>query len=232
MDELLSEPRESRGGSAIGAVNMIEVSGLRMEVGSGRSLYGGLHCTFRKGELVCVTGENGSGKTCLLRAMLGAYTNYEGKIIVDGIELRELDLEAFRSDLAVYLPQAPCLFFETADEIMGLGDRGQDPALCESIASRLLASPDPRAFIEARLSEGRASAEASFSGGERQKIAFAAACGRRAQLTLLDEPTSAMDAASAAVAGGIMRELAHDGIVICVSHDEAIIGMADRVIRL
>lgn len=235
LDEMTGPGERMNGVARIDDVLSISIRALRIEIFEGLALYDGLDIDLERGRLYCIVGENGSGKSTLLSAIAGGYHSYTGGVFVNGIELREADIDYFRKRSISFLPQAPVLFFETVDDILTQGGTVNDGSLCRSLAATLMGVDDIEPFIAERLDSGARGAHGSdsrFSGGERQKLALAAALARSASVVLLDEPTSSLDDASRATAVSLIKAMAKDRIVVCVSHDESLITAADVLVSV
>ena len=232
MDEIIAIPGDGRGEARHLAPSRIILEKVSLGFGNDDRLFSGLDLEFERGRLYCICGENGCGKSSLLKMILGGYNGYGGRILVGGMDLRGLDLDDYRRHCVSYLPQNPVLFFEDVEGIVSMGGIVTDSADCRRRLSKLLQTDEPEAFIAGRLQGDGSSAEGRFSGGERQKIALACACARESTVILADEPTAAMDAAGKETAAAMLRELAADRIVICVSHDRAVIDLADEIVEL
>jgi ATP-binding cassette subfamily C protein len=232
MEEILAIPGDGGGKARSSAPSRIILEKVSLGFGDDDRLFSGIDLEFERGRLYCICGENGCGKSSLLKLILGGYGGYGGRILVGGMDLRGLDLDDYRRHWVSYLPQNPVLFFEDVEGIISMGGTIRETADCKYRLSRLLQTDDPEAFIAGRLQGDGSSAEARFSGGERQKIALACACARESTIILADEPTAAMDAAGKETAAAMLRELAADRIVICVSHDRAVIDLADEIVEL
>jgi ATP-binding cassette subfamily B protein len=193
------------------------------------------------GSTVAVVGENGAGKTTLVKLVCGFYPLDRGRILVDGVDLAELDLEAWRRRLTASF-QDFVRFELTLGQAVGIGDL---PALEDPTAIR-------RALTEADATEmadrlpagldtqlGPTFGGVDLSGGEWQKLAVARASLRSDPLLLvLDEPTAALDAAAEAALFGRYAAAARRasntvrGITVLVSHRFSTVRSADLILVL
>jgi ATP-binding cassette subfamily C protein CydD len=198
--------------------------------GAGAPVLDGLTLTVEPGERVALSGPSGAGKTTLLRAVLGFVVPESGRIRVDGVDLADLDLTAWRERVA-YVPQRPHLFAGTvADNIrLGRPDAGDDAvrAAAEAAAAHEFIADLPGGYDTPLGERG-----VGLSTGQRQRIAIARAYLMDAPIVVLDEPTARLDlAAEAAVAEAAARLL--DGrTALLVAHRPALLSVADRVVHL
>jgi ATP-binding cassette subfamily B protein len=196
----------------------------------------GVDLEVRAGECVCVVGPSGAGKSTLLWLLLRIYDVDGGQITLDGVDVRRLPLRDLRRRIAL-VPQDPWLLDSSiADNIVfgatdpaGSADRHGLAVLTAGRAA--LVEEFVRAMPEGyttRVGEGGG----RLSVGQRRRVAIARALVGDPAVLLLDEPTASLDgAAAAAVIRGIRR--AADGrTVLMVSHDPALIRIADRVVEL
>jgi len=189
--------------------------------------------TIAPGERVALVGQSGAGKSTVLNLLLGFVTPASGRVLVDGVDLRELDLEAWRARLA-YVPQRPHLFAATvADNILLGSDGGPDrDARVRAAAAQAQAAE----FVEA-LPQGYDTVlgerGADLSAGQRQRVALARAfCRPGAKVLLLDEPTARLDGRSEAAIVAATDRLARGRTAVIVAHRPAMIELADRVVRI
>ncbi len=182
------------------------------------------------GEIVAITGPNGSGKTTVANLVLGFYRPDAGRVLADGVPYEDLDLPHLRRQLGV-LHQDPFLMDGTLAENIAFGRPGLATAAIARAAH--LSTADE---VAARLSEGFATPVGEtgqlLSAGERQKVALARALASPAALLLLDEPTSNLDAASRHIVLARLRELDPRPAILVITHDEEVLAFADRVYLL
>lgn len=190
--------------------------------------------TVRPGEGLALVGENGSGKTTLIKLLTRLYEPTEGRILLDGLDLRDWDLEALRRRIGVIFQDFGRYQF-TVGENIGAGDvRHMDDTPRQVAAAETgMAAP----FIEAMpkaydtqlgrwFKGGR-----ELSGGQWQKIALSRAFMRsEADILVLDEPTAAMDAASEAAVFDLFRSQSHDKMTILISHRFSTVRAADQIV--
>ncbi|MEV0383967.1 thiol reductant ABC exporter subunit CydD [Nonomuraea sp. NPDC050643] len=181
-------------------------------------------------ERVALVGESGGGKSTLLHLVLGFVQPSEGRVLVDGTDLRDLDLAGWRARLA-FVAQRPHLFATSVADNIRLGSPS---ASLEEV--RRAASAAHADFV-AELPQGFGTVVGergtNLSAGQRQRIALARAfCRPGASVLLLDEPTARLDGRSEAAVVAGTSDLARDRTAVIVAHRPAMIDLADRVIRI
>ncbi|WSQ10408.1 thiol reductant ABC exporter subunit CydD [Streptomyces sp. NBC_01231] len=182
------------------------------------------------GETVALVGPSGAGKSTLLNVLLGFVRPSEGRVLVGGVDLAEADLEQWRSRIA-WVPQRPHLFAGTIGENVRLARPDAD----DSAVRRALGDADALAFVDALpLGADTVLGEdgAGLSAGQRQRLALARAFLADRPVLLLDEPTAALDGATEAEVVEAVRRLSGGRTVLLVVHRPALLGVADRVVRL
>ena len=195
------------------------------------------------GERVALVGENGAGKTTITKLLARLYDPTEGRITLDGVDLREYDLTSLRHAIGVIF-QDFVRYDMRFDENIGVGEiesvradldkRNGTPAAITSAAENSLASS-----LLPRFSQGyqqmlgrRFDDGVDLSGGEWQKIALARAYIRDAQVLILDEPTAALDARAEYEVFLRFSELVAGRMAILISHRFSTVRMADHIIVL
>jgi thiol reductant ABC exporter CydD subunit len=209
----------------------VALSEVRFErPGRAEPVLDGASLTIRPGEKVVLVGPNGAGKSTILSLLLGFAEPSRGSVTVGGVDLRELDVDAWRRCIS-YLPERPTLLAGSLAANLRLADpTAEDARLVEALGrvggTGLLEALD--GGLDARVGEGGR----RVSAGERQRIALARALLRPASLHLLDEPTAHLDdRTEAAVLEALSGALAGCSALI-VTHRPAVIELADRVITL
>lgn len=194
-----------------------------------------LSFTLEAGEVIALVGENGAGKTTLVKLLTRLYDPDEGRILLDGHDLREYDLDDLRGNIGVIFQDFVRYNLSAADNIaVGRIAARTDRARIEQAASRSQADA-----VIARLPAGydqmigkRFKNGVELSGGEWQKIAIARAYMREAEVLVLDEPTAALDARSEFEVFRRFKELSKDKTAILISHRFSSVRMADRILVL
>jgi ATP-binding cassette, subfamily B, bacterial len=195
----------------------------------------GLDFTLAPGERLALVGENGAGKTTLVKLLARLYDPTEGRILLDGIDLREYDLESLRRNVGVIFQDFVRYDFLLRENI-AVGNIGglEDEPRIQSAAARSLADtvaarlPGRYGQMLGRRFEGGV----DLSGGEWQKVALARAYMREAQLLILDEPTAALDARAEYEVFLRFSELTQGRMAVLISHRFSTVRMADRIVVL
>ncbi|MEP6938394.1 MAG: ABC transporter ATP-binding protein [Rudaea sp.] len=194
-----------------------------------------LDFTLRAGEVLAFVGENGAGKTTLVKLLARLYDPDEGRILLDGHDLKEYSLEALRANIGVIFQDFVRYYFSASDNIaVGRIEARDDAPRIAAAARRSLADE-----VVAKLPKGYEQmlgklfrGGIDLSGGEWQKIAIARAYMREAQLLILDEPTAALDARAEFEVFQRFKELAAGKSAAIISHRFSTVRMADRIIVL
>ena len=194
-----------------------------------------LNFELRAGEILALVGENGAGKTTLVKLLARLYDPDEGRILLDGHDLREYDLFALRANIGVIFQDFMRYSFTAADNIaVGRIEARDDRARIIESAERSLADEVIRKLPEQydQLLGKRFRTGIDLSGGEWQKVAIARAYMRDAQLLILDEPTAALDARAEYEVFERFKELSRGKTVVLISHRFSSVRMADRIVVL
>ncbi|KAF1015688.1 MAG: Lipid A export ATP-binding/permease protein MsbA [Stenotrophomonas maltophilia] len=180
-------------------------------------------------------GDNGAGKTTLVKLLARLYDPDEGRIPLDGHDLRDYDLDDLRANLGVIF-QDFVRYNLTAGENIGVGqvDALEDTARIHEAARRGMTDEVIDALPGGYAQQvGRRFAQGvDLSGGQWQKIAIARAWMRNAQVMILDEPTAALDARAEFEVFQRFRELAERRTAVLISHRFSSVRMADRILVL
>jgi len=191
--------------------------------------------TLRAGEVLALVGENGAGKTTLVKLLTRLYDPVEGRILLDGRDLRDYDLDGLRASIGVIF-QDFVHYNLTAGENIAVGRidarddaariaQAAERAQADDVVDRLRGGYDQ--MIGKRFRNG-----VELSGGEWQKIAIARAYMRQADVLILDEPTAALDARAEFEVFQRFKELSRAKTAILISHRFSSVRMADRILVL
>jgi ATP-binding cassette subfamily B protein len=194
-----------------------------------------LSFTLRAGEVLALVGENGAGKTTLVKLLARLYDPDEGRILLDGHDLREYDLAELRSNIGVIF-QDFVRYQMTAAENIAVGrieardDRARIIAAAQSSMADEMIRRLPDGYDQLIGKRFRTGVE--LSGGEWQKLAIGRAYMRNAQLLILDEPTAALDARAEFEVFQRFKELSKGKTAVLISHRFSSVRMADRILVL
>ena len=201
--------------------------------GGGHLILNNFNFHLRPGERVALIGENGQGKTTIVKLLTRLYDPLDGQVLLDGIDLREYSLETLYREIGVIF-QDFMRYEMTASENIGVGriDEVNNLPLVQLSAEKSLADE-----VIARLPLGyeqmlgrRFEGGVDLSGGEWQKVALARAYLRDAQVLILDEPTAALDARSEYEVFQRFAELTRGKMALFISHRFSTVRMADRIV--
>jgi ATP-binding cassette, subfamily B, bacterial len=194
-----------------------------------------LDFTLRPGERIALVGENGAGKTTLAKLLVRLYDPSEGRILLDGVDLRDYDVDSVRRNVGVIFQDFVRYDLVLRENIaVGNIERREDEprifgaaerSLADTVAGRLKGRYDQ--MLGRRFDGG-----VELSGGEWQKVALARAYMRDAQLLILDEPTAALDARAEYQVFLRFSELTAGKMAVLISHRFSTVRMADRILVL
>jgi ATP-binding cassette subfamily B protein len=223
----LPAPRPIRSGFAFEDVTFLYP-------GTERRVLDRLNLTIEPGERIALIGENGQGKTTLVKLLTRLYDPTDGRILLDGVDLREYDVEDLQRQIGVIFQDFVRYELSARQNIaVGRVDMAQDEAIRQA-ARKSLADQ-----VVGRLPKGyeqllgrRFEGGLDLSGGEWQKVALARAYLRDAQLLILDEPTASLDARSEYEVFQRFAELTEGKMALLISHRFSTVRMADRIVVL
>jgi ATP-binding cassette subfamily B protein len=201
--------------------------------GTDRMVLRNLNFRIEPGEHVALVGENGQGKTTLVKLMARLYDPTGGVILLDGVDLRDYDIETLHREIGIIF-QDFIRYDMSARLNIGVGriselnnDEKLWSAAKKSRADRLLSrfSDGLDQMLGRRFEKG-----VDLSGGEWQKFALARAYLRDAQILILDEPTAALDAVAEAEVFARFADLARDKMALLISHRFSTVRTSDRIV--
>ncbi|MEO8884696.1 MAG: ABC transporter ATP-binding protein [Mucilaginibacter sp.] len=194
-----------------------------------------LSFTLHPGEKLALVGENGAGKTTLVKLLARLYDPTEGRILLDGINLKEYAIEELRLNMGIIF-QDYLKYQMTFSQNIAVGNISQinnktliqkaaEESLADSLAAKLPNKYDQ--WLGRRFNEG-----IELSGGEWQKVALARAYMKDAQVLILDEPTAALDARAEYEVFQRFAELTRGKSAVLISHRFSTARLADRILVL
>src|SRR5712671_1195715 len=203
--------------------------------GSQRWAVRGLSFSFEPHERIALVGENGAGKTTLVKLLSRLYDPDEGRILLDGVDLRDYDLDSLRKNIGIIFQDFVRYDFIMREnigvsQIEALDDDSRireaaKRSLADSVVQRVPQGYDQ--MLGKRFDNG-----VELSGGEWQKVALARAYMREAQVLILDEPTAALDARAEYEVFVRFAELTKGRMAVLISHRFSTVRMADRILVL
>lgn len=219
---------------------VIPGDGIRLEnvhftyQGSWQPALKGISLHLKPGDKLAIVGENGSGKTTLIKLLTRLYNPDSGRILLDGLDLREWDIDVLRRRISVIFQNFVRYQFSVGENV-GVGDvdHFEDKQRWQVASAKGMAKP----FIES-MPEGFETqlgrwfkAGQELSGGQWQKIALSRAFMRsEADILVLDEPTAAMDAEAEAKIFEHFRTITEEQMVVLISHRFSTVRMADKIV--
>ncbi len=203
--------------------------------GSDRWAVRGLTFDFRPDERIALVGENGAGKTTLVKLLARLYDPDEGRILLDGVDLRDYDLASLRQNTGIIFQDFVRYDFVLRENIgVSQIEALDDDARIREAARRSLADS-----VAGRVAKGydqmlgrRFDGGVELSGGEWQKVALGRAYMREAQVLILDEPTAALDARAEYEVFLRFAELTRGRMAVLISHRFSTVRMAERILVL
>ena len=185
--------------------------------------------------IAIISQKGGAGKTTLVKLLARLYEPTEGRILLDGIDLKNYNIDELRSQIGIIF-QDFVKFALKASENIAVGNIAEidNIALIEQAAYKSLASTVIEKFPEGynQMLARRFKGGVEMSGGEWQKVALARAYMRDAQLVILDEPTAALDARAEHEVFIRFSELISGKMAVLISHRFSTVRMADRILFL
>jgi ATP-binding cassette, subfamily B, bacterial len=234
IEEILaSEPDIDDAPDAIelsGPVGEIVFEDVSFGYGEGRPVLDRVSLRIAAGERVALVGPSGAGKSTLLALLLRLYEPCAGRILVDGIDIRRITRESLRRAIGI-VPQENMLFAVSVRENIAYG---RPDAPLEDVVRAARAARAHEFIVDLREGYDTELGErgASLSGGQRQRLCLARALVKDAAILVLDEPTSAVDAASARLIHEAVARVHRGRTLIIISHQYADMASYDRVLVL
>ena len=214
----------------IPATGELRFEGVAFRYGEGRSVLGGFDLVIPGGEAVAVVGATGSGKTTVARLVSRFYDVDEGRVLLDGIDVRDVRVRELRRNVGIVFEDT-FLFTDSVCENIAFAD---PEASLERVhrAARLAGAEDfvlalPQGFDTVIGEQGF-----SLSGGQRQRIAIARAVLADPRILILDDATSSVDPTKEHEIRSALREVMQGRTTLIIAHRAATIALADRVVLL
>lgn len=187
----------------------------------------GLNLKVNAGETIAIVGESGSGKTTILNLITGFYFVDDGKLLIDGKNIKDIDLKSYRKQIAI-VPQSSVMFTGSIRDNITYGiDNVSEEKLSEVLKSACLDTVVNRLpnGVDTEIGERGA----NLSGGQKQRVSIARAIIRDPKVIILDEATSALDTVSEKEIQQALNNLTKDKTTFIVAHRLSTIRNADKV---
>jgi subfamily B ATP-binding cassette protein MsbA len=230
MDRQPRVRRNSASGRTVRHAASIEFRDVCFSYEPGNPILTNIHLNFRFGETIALVGKNGCGKTTLLGLIPRFYDADHGSIVVDGCDVRTLNLRSLRKQIGI-VTQETILFDDTIYNNIAYGNRRARREDVEAAAQKAFAhdfiSQLPAGY-DTRVGE----AGAKLSGGQKQRLALARAILRDPTILILDEFTSQCDAESEALIHRTLRDFVRDRTTFVITHRLNTLEIADRIVVL
>ncbi len=233
LDILMAEPdvQDRPGAQAVGRVaGHVRLESVTFGYDEGQPVLHNIDLDVTPGETVAIVGPSGAGKSTLVSLIPRFFDPWHGRLLIDGIDTRDLRLRNLRDNVAIVL-QEPFLFPTSIAANIAYGRPGASPARIEA-AARAANAHDfimqlPRGYDTVIGERG-----ATLSGGERQRISIARALLKDAPILILDEPTSALDARNESHLVDALHRLMHGRTTFIIAHRLSTIRSATQIVVL
>jgi ATP-binding cassette subfamily B protein len=228
VQDLPAEPIDGSGKATfIGVSEAVVLQDVRFGYGRRDPVLNGINMRIPAGKKVAIVGKSGSGKSTLVKILMGYYPPTSGRLLIDGVDFRDINLASFRARVGL-VSQEPFIFTGSVRENIGLGSadaglsRVDEAARAAGLEEFINTLPDRYETIIGERG-------ANLSGGQRQRMAIARALARRPEILLFDEATSHLDTATEqAIQEGLQGLLAGRTVVL-VAHRLSTIKNADLI---
>lgn len=222
INELLEIPLEKDGEIILNNVNCLSIESLSFSH-KNRQIFNNFSFEFTKGNIYCLIGDNGVGKSTLFNLLLGLY-EYKGIIKINGYDYKQIKMENVKELILGYVEQDYTLLPTT---------------IYENIMNNKLDEADMKFIDEFLINdlsitnhEGINTLVQKLSGGEIQKVSIIRALMKKPSLLLLDEPTSALDVKSKKILIDKLKSIKNESIIVIITHDKDLIAAANVIIDL
>lgn len=224
IHDILDKVPEKSGNNRLSCVNSISIKNLYFKHNE-KNIFTNLSYDFYKGNVYCIIGENGRGKSTLLKLILGLYNNFNGSITYNNINLSEIDLYNLRLQNISFVeqncPYVKDKFYPSSYRISSLLEK----YINNFNLSHLIKKENDYYKI---IKDGHN----TLSGGEKQKIEIIGALLKDSDVLIMDEPSSSIDKESLDLLCSVIDDFKNEKIVILVSHDKRINQIADKILNL
>lgn len=227
IGEVSALEKESNGNELIGHIDDIELKNVSFSYNGNGNIFKPISYLFEKGNIYCIVGDNGSGKSTLINVILNIYNNYQGEVFINNKSIKNIDMICARRDLFSVAEQNPALFESNLEANLKYSiDNCDSELLNYYVEAFKLYNGESRS----NLSEKKVNKKNdTISGGEKQKVSLIRALLKDSHCLILDEPSTYLDEDGMNALKKILYEVKDNKIVIIVTHDDKIRGIADYV---
>lgn len=223
----MEENQENIGGVSINNINSIVAKDLTFSYDSKKRIFDNVNFDFKSGDIIGVVGPSGSGKSTLIDILLKIWDNYEGEILINGVELKDINRKSYYKQISL-VEQEPFIFRDTIlRNIQFEDDKVNEDVLSLSEIYEMVQKK------ENKLEYSLTTNGSNLSGGEKQRIALARALYSNSDLIILDEFTSALDNETEEKIVNNIKQLSEQGkIVIIITHRKCPLSITNKIIDL
>ncbi|WP_346867178.1 ABC transporter ATP-binding protein [Clostridium sp. UBA1353] len=222
--EILNEKEEINGVKNINSIDTIKCKNINYSFGE-QSVIKNFNFEFEKGNIYKIYGLNGKGKTTLINIIAGLYSNHDGKIFYNNIDINELDIYNLRKYNFAISEQEPRLITDSILNNISLGNNDIDKSC---ILDYMNTFNVKRFSLDYLISEDNI----NISGGEKQKISLIKCLCKNSDVIILDEPTSALDSESIEKLKDILVKVKKEKIILLVAHGDFGVDISDKEILI
>ncbi len=230
MDILDAEPEHDfgKGNTNVNMGGKIEFKDVNFSFDRTKKVLKNINLTIEQGDIVGIVGTTGSGKSTLINLLLRYYDHYEGKITVDGVDIRDIDMEYYRSKIG-YVQQEPQMFHDTIYNNIAYGDDSfsvDEVINAADIANAhefIIRQPDGYDCVLGERGVG-------LSGGERQRISIARAMLRDPKMLVFDEATASVDSETEHLIQEAIENLISGRTTLMIAHRLSTLSKANKIV--
>ncbi len=232
LKEILYIELEPNGSILPESINEIEVNNLCFSHNKdGKSIFNNFNYKFKKGNIYCISGRNGIGKSTLIDLITGLIHDYKGCILYNSTNIKELDLYSLRKKLIGITEQEPSLFNDTVANNLTYGLEAYKEHKLTGYLNKLNMS-DMISNLPEGLNSIIEEKANNMSGGEKQKLSIIRTLLKDSDVYIFDEPVSAMDQDSIKSLKSVFKGLKQDKIIVIISHQDSFLDISDETIEI
>ena len=230
LEEILKKSKEINGKKFMDRIDTIELKNVSFSYDNEKVIINHFNYKFEKGNIYCIVGQNGKGKSTLTNLILGLFNDYyTGKIYYNSLELKQLDMYRMRKRIIGISEQEPKLINNTIESNVTYGIDIYNYDDIRKLLENLNLSIDKFSKgLDTNINED----SNNISGGEKLKISLARTFLKDPDLIILDEPTSALDVDSIEKLKYILNRIKNKKIILIISHNKNILDISDKIVDL